>query len=78
MHEDKITVIIPVYNMEKYIERCLLSVCNNTYKNLQIICINDGSTDGTIDILNRFKQKNDRIYIIDKENGGVSKARNCG
>ena len=78
MHEDKITVIIPVYNMEKYIERCLLSVCNNTYKNLQIICINDGSTDGTIDILNRFKQKDDRIYIIDKENGGVSKARNCG
>lgn len=61
-----ISVVIPVYNVELYLERCLDSICNNTYKNLQIICINDGSTDNSIVILRNFAKKDNRIEIIEK------------
>lgn len=73
-----ISVIIPVYNVERYLERCLNSICNNTYKNLQIICIDDGSTDNSINILRDFAPKDNRIEIIEKANAGVSAARNDG
>lgn len=78
MKDRKISVIIPVYNVEKYLERCLFSITNNTYRNLEIICVNDGSSDHSLDILNRYKLKDQRILVIDKENGGVSSARNAG
>ena len=74
----KISVIIPVYNAEKYLKDCLDSVIRQTYKNLEIICINDGSTDHSLDILRMYEKKDDRIKVIDKENEGPSSARNAG
>lgn len=72
----KISVIIPVYNVENYLERCLDSVVGQSYTNLQIIVIDDGSTDSSKDILKRYKDS--RILILSKENGGLSSARNLG
>lgn len=73
-----ISVIIPVYNVEKYLSQCLDSVINQTYPNLEVICINDESTDGSLDILNRFAKYDHRIQVIEKQNEGVSCARNVG
>lgn len=73
-----ISVIIPAYNVEKYLRECLDSVVNQTYKNLEIICVNDGSTDSTPDILREYESKDDRIKVIDQENKGLSGARNTG
>ena len=73
-----ISVIIPVYNTEKHLERCLDSIVGQTYKNLQIILINDGSTDKSGEICDRFAKNDDRIVCLHKENGGVSSARNEG
>lgn len=75
---DKVSIIIPVYNTEKYIEKCIQSVCNQTYQNLEIICVDDGSTDDSGKILDRFAQADKRIKVIHKENEGVSAARNDG
>lgn len=73
-----ISVIIPVYNVENYLERCLNSIINQTYKDIEIICINDGSTDRSGDILEEFAKKDPRIKIINQSNKGVSNARNIG
>lgn len=73
-----ISVIIPAYNIEQYIERCLESVCGQTYSRLEIIVIDDGSTDGTGNIIDELAKKDSRIITIHKENGGVSAARNTG
>ncbi len=73
-----ISIIIPVYNVEKYITHCLNSVINQTYENLEVICVNDGSTDNSLNILKEFKEKDKRIKVINKENGGQSSARNIG
>ena len=64
--------------MERYLERCLDSVLNNTYRNLEVICVDDGSKDGSLDILRRYEAADPRIVVIAKENGGVSSARNAG
>lgn len=74
----EVSIIIPIYNGEKYIKRCLDSVINQTYKNIEIICINDGSEDNSLKILKEYKDLDNRIVIIDKENAGVSSARNDG
>lgn len=74
----KITVIIPVYNVERYLSQCLNSVIKQTYTNFEIIAINDGSTDGSLNILNQYKMKYRNIYIINQENQGQSIARNKG
>ena len=74
----KFSIIIPVYNMEQYLGECLDSVIGQTYKNLEIICVNDGSKDSSLDILKEYEKKDNRIKIIDKENDGVSMARNDG
>ena len=76
--QELISVIIPIYNMENYLARCLDSVCYNTYKNLEIICINDGSSDSSLEILKNYKKKDGRIIIIDQENKKVSATRNAG
>lgn len=75
---DLISVIIPVYNVQDYLPRCLDSVINNSYSNLEIICVNDGSTDNCADILKNYENKDSRIHVFSKENGGVSSARNEG
>lgn len=75
---NKISVVIPVYNVEKYLSRCLESVLSNTYKNLEVICVNDGSTDNSADILNSFADQDSRITVVHKANAGVSSARNVG
>lgn len=72
----KVTIIIPAYNVEKYIEECLYSVCSQTYSNLQIIVVDDGSTDMTLGKIKRFSDDDKRIIVIHKKNGGVSSARN--
>lgn len=73
-----ISVIIPVYNAEKYIEQCLDSIINQTYKELEIICIDDGSTDQSLSIIETYAKKDSRIICLHKENEGVSLARNLG
>ena len=75
---DKISIIIPVYNVEPYIKRCLDSVINQTYQNLEIICVDDGSTDGSGKICDEYATKDSRIKVFHKENGGVSSAKNLG
>lgn len=75
---EKISIIVPCYNVEKYIKQCLDSVVNQTYNNLEIICVNDGSTDNTLDIIKKYALKDDRIVIIDQNNTGLSGARNSG
>ena len=72
----KVSVIIPVYNVEKYLRECLDSVVNQTLKDIEIICVNDGSTDNSLEILKEYAQKDNRIIVIDKVNEGVSIARN--
>lgn len=74
----KISVIIPVYNTGGYLSRCLDSVLNNTYRNLEVICINDGSTDESEAILRRYAEKDGRVIAVNQKNAGVSAARNTG
>lgn len=73
----KISVIIPVFNMEKYIQKCLDSVLEQTLKEIEIICVNDGSTDHSAQIITENMNKDDRIALINKENGGAASARNA-
>ena len=77
-HRELVSVIIPVYNVEKYLAKCLDSVINQTYKKLEIICVNDGSTDKSADILAEYARKDERIKIITQPNAGLSAARNTG
>ena len=74
----KLSVIIPVYNVQRYLRECLKSIINQTYKNLEIICINDGSTDKSLEILKEFEKIDKRIKIFSQINKGVSSARNKG
>ncbi|HAP3441742.1 TPA: glycosyltransferase family 2 protein, partial [Enterococcus faecalis] len=73
-----VSVVIPVYNVEKYVEKCLDSVINQTYQNLEIIIVNDGSTDNSLSVCQKKKLSDSRIKLINKENGGLSSARNAG
>lgn len=74
----KVSVIIPVYNCEKYIDRCLSSVLKQTYRDLEIILVNDGSTDQSGMICDRYVEYDSRVRVFHKKNGGVSSARNLG
>ena len=73
-----ISVIIPVYNVEKYLSKCLNSIVDQTYTNLQIILVNDGSTDGSLAIAQTFAEKDERVRIINQRNKGLPGARNSG
>ena len=73
-----ISIIIPVYNTEKYIEECITSLLNQSLKEIEIICINDGSTDNSLKLLKDFEQKDPRIIVISQENSGPANARNIG
>ncbi|MDR3048539.1 MAG: glycosyltransferase [Elusimicrobiota bacterium] len=74
----KVSVIIPVYNAQKYLRQCLDSIVNQTLKDIEIICINDGSTDGSLGILGEFAKNDNRVIIINQENMGAGAARNRG
>lgn len=76
--EKVVSVIIPVYNVEKYLEKCIESVVNQTYYKLEIILVNDGSNDKSNEICEKYKNQDSRIVFINKENGGLSSARNFG
>ena len=78
MSVNKISVIVPIYNVEKYIDRCIKSIVNQTYKNLEIILINDGSLDKSGQICDTWESKDNRIKVIHQMNSGVSVARNTG
>lgn len=73
-----ITVIVPVFNVEKYLEKCVNSIINQEYDRLQIILVDDGSTDNSGMLCDEFSKKDNRIEVIHKNNGGLSSARNCG
>ena len=75
---EKVSVIVPVYNVEKYLKRCLDSIIDQTYSNIEIILIDDGSTDNSGTICDRYTKNDKRIIVIHKENGGLSSARNAG
>ncbi|WP_143421952.1 glycosyltransferase family 2 protein, partial [Helicobacter pullorum] len=74
----KVGIIIPIYNVQNYLKECLESVINQTYKNLEIVLINDGSTDNSINIAKEYARKDSRIVLFSKENEGQSVARNIG
>ena len=74
----KVSVIIPVYKVEEYLDRCLVSVVNQTYTNLEIILVDDGSPDNSGALCDEWAKKDSRIRVIHKENGGLSSARNAG
>lgn len=76
--EKKISVIVPVYNVEKYLPQCLDSLVGQTYKNLEIILVDDGSVDQSGSICEKYARNSDKIFVYHKENGGVSSARNMG
>ncbi len=73
-----LSIIIPAYNSASTIERCLASVCNSTFTDLEILCVDDGSTDDTLEKLHAFALKDSRVIVLHQENGGVSSARNHG
>lgn len=73
-----VSVIIPIYNMEKHLERCAQSVLRQTHTNLEILLIDDGSQDDSLEIMNRYKAQDARVRVFHKENRGVSSARNLG
>ena len=78
MDEPLISVIVPIYNVEKYLNRCIESIVNQTYKTLEIILVDDGSPDNCPQICDEWKEKDNRIKVIHKKNGGLSDARNAG
>lgn len=73
-----ISILVPCYNVERYLRQCLDSIINQTFKALEIICLNDGSKDGTLDILNEYANKDKRIIVVDKPNSGYGSTMNKG
>lgn len=78
MNEEKISIIVPVYNVEAYLEKCVESILKQTYTNLEILLVNDGSTDKSGELCDKLALRDHRIRVIHKENGGLSDARNRG
>ena len=78
MNNDLISIIVPVFNVEKYLEKCIVSILNQSYQNLEIIFVDDGSTDSSGLICNKYKKMDKRVKVIHKKNGGLSDARNYG
>ena len=75
---DKVSIIVPVYNKQNYLDDCITSIINQSYKNFECILVNDGSTDNSLNICNKYSQLDNRIIVVNKSNGGVSSARNAG
>lgn len=73
-----LSIIVPIYNMEKYLPKCLDSIMAQTMKDFELICVNDGSTDGSQKVLGEYAAKDSRIRVVRKENGGLVSARKAG
>lgn len=78
MNDIKVSVIIPVYNVEKYLEQCLQSVADQTLRDIEVICVDDGSTDNSFEIVKKFAEKDSRFIAVQQANGGAGAARNNG
>lgn len=78
MNNPKVSIIVPCYNVEKFVAKCIRSIMRQSYRNIEIIAVEDGSTDNTPSILNEIALEDDRLAVIHKKNGGVSAARNTG
>lgn len=78
MNSSLVSIVVPIYNVEPYLDQCINSICSQTYKNLQIILVNDGSTDGSTEIIKAWEKQDTRIEVIQKENGGLVSARKAG
>lgn len=78
MENDLVSIIVPIYNLEKYIDKCIKSLISQTYRNIEKILVDDGSSDNSSNIIDRYKKMDKRICVIHKKNEGVSKARNTG
>ena len=76
--EELVSIIVPIFNVDKYLEKCIKSIINQTYRNLEIILINDGSTDNSYQICKKYSEQDSRIVLIDKQNGGSASAKNYG
>ena len=74
----KATIVVPVYNSARSIQRCLDSLLAQSERSIQVVCVNDGSTDDSLNVLRQIAQADDRVLVIDQENAGVSCARNAG
>lgn len=74
----KVSIVVPIYNVEKYLRQCLDSVVNQTLKDIEVICVNDGSKDSSLDIIMEYVNKDSRVKVIDKENSGYGHSMNCG
>lgn len=74
----KISIIVPVYNVEKYLDRCIDSILNQDFEDFELILVNDGATDQCPEICDKYRKKDERIIVLNKENGGLSSARNAG
>lgn len=76
--EPLISIILPIYNIEKYLNKCMKTIMNQTYHNIEIIMVDDGSTDGCFELCEKYKKEDKRIVVYHKKNGGLSDARNYG
>ena len=74
----KISILVPICNVEKYLDECLVSLTNQTMKDIEIICLDDGSTDNSLSIIKRYAKNDTRIVIISKENSGYGDTMNLG
>lgn len=78
MENKKVSVVVPIYNVEDYLNKCVNTIVNQTYKNLEIILVDDGAKDNSGALCDKWAEKDDRIKVVHKENGGLSSARNAG
>ena len=78
MDQPLVSIILPVYNAQNHLARCIGSILNQTYKNIELIILNDGSKDHSLPVCEEFRAKDSRIVLVDKENSGVSDTRNLG
>lgn len=78
MNNPLVSIIVPVYNVQNSVARCLESICTQTWKDIEVILVNDGSRDESFSICEQFREKDPRIVLVDKSNSGVSETRNCG
>ena len=76
--QPKVSVIIPIYNNERYLRECFDSAVGQTLRDIEIICVNDGSTDGSLAVMREYEASDPRIKVIDKPNGGYGQTMNCG